>query len=124
MEVLIISLIQNLLERPCPIDRCEQFEVKVADGRSLACLGKCSGIEIAIQGQKITTSLFLLPLEGCNLVFEARSLCTLGNIIWNFEKLLMQFTLHGKLVKIQGKSTGEVSVVITHRMERILKKKA
>ncbi|CAB4263765.1 unnamed protein product [Prunus armeniaca] len=46
-------------------------KVKVVDGRSLACSVKCSDVEISMQGQHIRTYIFLLPLEGYDLVLGA-----------------------------------------------------
>lgn len=107
----------------CSSTSCDKFEVKVVDGRSLACSAKCSDVEISMQGQHIRTDLFLLSLEGYDLVLGARWLRTLGDITWNFSKLVMRFTLDGKKVVIHGKGSGEVSTVSAHQMERILKKR-
>jgi hypothetical protein len=45
-----------------------------------------------------------------------------GNVMWNFSKLTMKFTLNGKRVIIRRKWGNNVTIASSHRMERILKK--
>ena len=97
-----------------------EFEVKVADGRSLVCSGKCANIEISWQDSEVSTNLFILPLD--DLLLGARWLRTLGDITWNFSQLAMHFIVDGNQVTIKGKGGSTVTTVSNHHMEKILKK--
>lgn len=49
---------------------------------------------------------------------------TLGDVLWNFSKLTMKFTLNRNIVTFYGKCGSNVTTISNHRMERILKKTA
>ncbi|XP_077232632.1 uncharacterized protein LOC143869985 [Tasmannia lanceolata] len=106
----------------CPVEHSDKFEGKVADGRTLTSTGKCSNMKISVQDQELVTDLFLLPQDGCDLVLGAQWLRTLGDITWNFSKLIMQFSLNGKRVIIKGKGGGSVTTISNHRMEKLVQK--
>ncbi|XP_077219753.1 uncharacterized protein LOC143853943 [Tasmannia lanceolata] len=106
----------------CLVENSDKFEVKVANGRTLTSTGKCSNMKIFVQDQELVTDLFLLPLDGCDIVLGAQWLLTLGDITWNFSKLIMQFSLNGKRVTIKGKGGGSVTTISNHRMEKLVQK--
>ena len=54
------------------IEQASTFDVKVADGRSLTSPGKCEGIKIILPNYELITDLFLLPLDGCDVVLGAQ----------------------------------------------------
>jgi hypothetical protein len=105
-----------------PVEPCDQFEVKLADGRTLTCQGKCSRAKLLVQDQELRADFFLLPLGDYEVVLGIEWLRTLGDVLWNFSKLTMKFTLNGQRVTFRGKRGGSVTTVSSHRMERILKK--
>ena len=83
-------------------NREEQFEVAVANGEKIYSAGLCKGVRMIIQGISILADLYMLPLEGCDIVLGAQWLRTLGPIIWDFSKLFMQFKIDGNEVKLKG----------------------
>ncbi|RWW11104.1 hypothetical protein GW17_00025310 [Ensete ventricosum] len=78
------------------IEDCNRFDVKVADSRTLNCSHKCSQVKLVVQGQEITADLFLLQLDDYEVVFDIEWLSTLGDVSWNFFKLLMKIFNHRK----------------------------
>ncbi|RWW74977.1 hypothetical protein BHE74_00017022 [Ensete ventricosum] len=78
------------------IEDCNRFDVKVADNRTLNCSHKCSQVKLVVQGQEITADLFLLQLDDYEVVFDIEWLSTLGDVSWNFFKLLMKIFNHMK----------------------------
>ncbi|KAG6518817.1 hypothetical protein ZIOFF_022298 [Zingiber officinale] len=104
------------------IERASTFDVKVADGRSLTSPGKCEGIKIILPNYELITDLFLLPLDGCDVVLGAQWLRTLGDIIWNFSQLTMRFQDQGKEVCIRGKRQDTITSISSYQAERLLKK--
>ena len=104
------------------IECCDKFEVKVADGRILTCDSKCSKIKLILQGQELFVDFFLLPLEDYEVVLGIEWLSTLGDVSWNFSKLIMKFFINGRQVTLKGRRGGKVTTITSHRMERVLRK--
>jgi hypothetical protein len=42
---------------------------------------------------------------------------TLGDVLWNFSKLTMKFTLNGTRVTFRGKRGNNITTVSSHMME-------
>ncbi|RRT42889.1 hypothetical protein B296_00037066 [Ensete ventricosum] len=70
---------------------CNKFDVKVADGRILKCDQWCSRMQLILQDQEIIDDFFLLPIDDYEAVLGIEWLTTLGDISWNFSKLIMKF---------------------------------
>jgi hypothetical protein len=105
-----------------PMEDCEPFEVTLADGGILTCKSKCSNVKLTIQDQELRADFYLLLLGDYEVVLSIEWLRTLGNVLWNFSKLTMKFTLNGKRVILRRRCGNNVSIVSSHGMERILKK--
>jgi hypothetical protein len=105
-----------------PVETCDKFEVKLADGRTLTCESKCSRIKLLVQNQELRADFYLLPLGDYEVVLGIEWLQTLGDVLWNFSKLTMKFMINGQNVTFRGKRGGNVTTVSSNQMERILKK--
>lgn len=57
------------------------FNVIVADWEQLSCRGKCTNVCLTMQGYRLHTDLYLLPLGGCDVVLGAQWLHTLDELI-------------------------------------------
>jgi hypothetical protein len=81
-----------------PVEPCDQFEVKLADERTLTCQGKCLRAKLEVQDQELRADFFffLLPLGDYEVVLGIKWLKILKHVIWNFLKLTMKFTLNGQ----------------------------
>lgn len=64
-----------------------------------------------MQGDLIQTDFYLLPLEGGDVVLGTQWLCTLGNIEYDFSKLLIKFELYDTIISLQGLKSTEDTVV-------------
>ncbi|RRT48338.1 hypothetical protein B296_00053183, partial [Ensete ventricosum] len=73
------------------IEGCNKFDVKVADGRILKCDQRCSRVKLLLQDQEIIADFFLIPIDDYEPVLGIKWLTTLGDISWNFSKLIMKF---------------------------------
>lgn len=99
----------------------KKLKVKVASGEELTSSGKCVQIQIIIQGVSVYVDLYILPLEGYDVVLGTQWLRTLGPIMWDFSKLLMAFFLDGKHVIFQGSQIPGNQVISACHMEQIVK---
>ena len=61
-----------------------------------------------------------MPLDNYDLILGAQWLATLGDIIWNFNKLEMSFAMQGQSYKLQGKMEGSLNLSDWEEMSRLL----
>ena len=66
--------------------------------------------------------MFSIDMCGCDIVLGVEWLHTLGPITMDFKDLTMQFQQEGKKYKFQGITTGSLELIISHYIERLLKK--
>jgi predicted aspartyl protease len=85
------------------VETCDKFEVKLADGRTLTCESKCSRVKLLMQNQELRADFYLLPLGDYEVVLGIEWLQTLGDVLWNFSKLIMKFMINGQNVTFRGK---------------------
>ncbi|MCQ7691382.1 hypothetical protein NP199_25065, partial [Salmonella enterica] len=72
--------------------------------------------------QEIITNFFLLPLDDHEAMLRIEWLMILGDVSWNFMKLIMKFYSKGKQVILNGKCGGDITTICTQQMEKILHK--
>ncbi|TXG70529.1 hypothetical protein EZV62_005464 [Acer yangbiense] len=90
------------------------FDVMVANRDRLYSERQYQNIFIDIQGVPTTSDFYLLSLEGYDIALGSHWLQTLGPIVWDFSKLIMEFCYQGKTYKLAGISTKELSVFSCH----------
>ncbi|GKC77654.1 hypothetical protein Tco_1128428 [Tanacetum coccineum] len=83
----------------CQLRRTVPLEVFVADGNQMVSEYMCKGFEWTIQG---ITYVIIIPLGSCDMVLGVQWLATLGDILWNYEKLTMEYKYKGKRVVLRG----------------------
>lgn len=103
-----------------PIDHTQVFEVYIASGEKLQGQGTCSAVTLSCQGTKIVVDFLLLPMGGCQVVLGVQWLRELDDIIFNFKKLQIKFTLHNKVVLWQGIQVKEPQFVSAHAISKDL----
>ena len=83
----------HLSKRAClSIDTKAKLDVIMASGDKLPSIGRCTKTVLTIQGTLICVDFHILPLGGCDVVLRAQWLQTLGPILWDFQRMWMQFT--------------------------------
>lgn len=68
------------------------MKVVVANGDIVECSRFSRQFKWSMHGQPFATDVFLIALENYHMVLGVQWLITLGNILWNFKDLTMQFT--------------------------------
>lgn len=84
-----------------PVISQEQLKVSVANGSCLFTKGLCKGVRWEVQDHKFETDFMVLSLKGCDMVLGVQWLLSLGDIIWNFNSLTIQFHLNRRPCTIQ-----------------------
>lgn len=82
------------------VDSCELLDANLADGNTMPISGVCKGIEWLLQGSVFRADFLLLYLGTCDVVFGVQWLSDLGDILFNFKKLTMQFEYEGKMLHL------------------------
>ncbi|XP_029130601.1 uncharacterized protein LOC114916981 [Cajanus cajan] len=90
----------------CRIDAFDSLSVVVADGTKINVSAVVRGFQWTIQQTKFTSDMLLIPLGCCDLVLGVEWLVSLGDIVWNFNKLQMEFYVQGKRHVLRGASSG------------------
>jgi hypothetical protein len=70
-----------------------KLDVRVANGAKVESEGRCHQVSLKIQGQEFSTTFYLIPLGGCDMVLGVDWLQTLGPVLWDFNLMTMQFGL-------------------------------
>jgi len=89
----------------CNSDAFDSLRVVVADGTKLNVSVVVRGFQWTIQQTKFTSNMLLIPLGCCDLVLGVDWLVSLGDIVWNFNKLKMEFYVKGRKHVLRGAST-------------------
>ncbi|XP_042510970.1 uncharacterized protein LOC122086287 [Macadamia integrifolia] len=85
-----------------PVFPSKPFKVFVGNGEYLSCTKKCVGMTLELQGHTFTMDLFVLPIQGVDIVLGIRWLSLLGPIVMDYQKLTMDFTWKSSPVHFQG----------------------
>ncbi|XP_047965871.1 uncharacterized protein LOC125210353 [Salvia hispanica] len=85
-----------------PLHSIKPFRVFVGNGESLRCSYVCLGTPIILQGHKFTIDLFVLPVEGPDIILGVQWLQDLGDVTKNYRSLTMKFELDNKSIELQG----------------------
>ena len=96
-----------------PIENRCRFDVKVTDRQILKCDSRRPQEKLLLQDQEIIADFFLLPLDDHEVILRIKWLMTLGDVSWNFMKLIMKFYSKGKHMILHGKRGGEVMTICT-----------
>ncbi|XP_077235247.1 uncharacterized protein LOC143877215 [Tasmannia lanceolata] len=80
----------------CKLETTLPFKVTVANGHEMRSDAICKKFCWVMHGSEFFTDVRLLPLRGYDVVLGTTWLETLGDIVWNFAKLRMEFYLNDK----------------------------
>jgi hypothetical protein len=109
-------------ETHCYIHVVNNFQIMIANGGSMKRGRRCENVHLQISDYHLKSHMFSIDMGGCNIVLGEDWLRTLGPILMDFQNLTMQFDQEGHQYKFQGITAGSPEVIISHRMEKMLKK--
>ncbi|MCH85308.1 hypothetical protein A2U01_0006152, partial [Trifolium medium] len=96
----------SLVERlGLPMTPCPQFRVATGCGSSLRCQYCCPAVPLNLQGITFSVDLFILAIEGPDVVLGFPWLQLLGKVTHDYSALTMEFTWEGHPVTLRGDST-------------------
>ncbi|XP_021974785.1 uncharacterized protein LOC110869888 [Helianthus annuus] len=104
----------------CSLQSIEGMKVGVANGSQLMCGQMCSGFQWQMQGLWMKADVLVLPLANYDMVLGVQWLSPLGDIVWNFQDMTMQFKVNEKVYQLKGSNTNKVSLCSTELMDHLL----
>ena len=112
------KLVKKLHLQANPI---EAFDVKVASGDKLRCSHVVRKAHLLVQGVEIEAELHVLNLAGLDVVLGNAWLRGVGKVTSDFNKMSMQFVLHGRECTWQALNPSEIRPCEVNEMERSYK---
>ena len=104
----------------CKIEPTKPMRVSVADGNTLTISSMVQNFSWQLQQSTFNSDVMLFPLGGCDLVLGIEWLVTLGDIMWNFDKLLMEFSFKGKRHVLRGLSSGGLKTIKRQQISKTM----
>jgi Retroviral aspartyl protease len=96
------------------------FRVRVGNGEALQCAAYCQAVPLYIQSHLFTTDLFILDLEGSDVVLGVQWLETLGPILTDWSKLTMEFTYKGNSIHLQGNASLQAQAISPAALHKLI----
>lgn len=92
----------------------------------MATKGTLSQTIVKIQEFSCTTNLYAIPLSGCEVVLGVQWFQTLGPILWDFDKLNMQFSKRSWTfcITTPGSSLNQIENISALQMQKLLLQKS
>ncbi|KAJ1396383.1 Retrotransposon gag domain [Sesbania bispinosa] len=104
----------------CRIEDLDPINATVADGYKLPISSIVRNFTWQLQNSIFTSDIMLIPLGGYDLVLGIEWLVTLGDIVWNFEKLQMEFKINGKRHVLRGSAQGGIKTIRKQQVGKVL----
>ncbi|GKB74012.1 transposon ty3-G gag-pol polyprotein, partial [Tanacetum coccineum] len=80
----------------CRLAKTTPMQVSVANGQRMMSTSVCHDLKWSLQNEVFTSDMLLLPLGSCEIVLGIQWLATLGDMQFNFKKLIMKFNHKGR----------------------------
>lgn len=109
-------------EKGLPVQPTQEFGVSIGDGRVLSGQGKCSGVELSIQGVKIDEEYLVFELGKIDVVLGYTWLAKLGETRINWGLHIMKFVVNEQWVTISGDPSLLKAQVSMNSMEKLIEK--
>lgn len=87
----------------------QEFKVFIGSGEYLVCREMVRQVPLTIQEVTLNEDLYVLSMEGANIVLGIQWLETLGAVTYDYKKLSMEFENQGKKINFQGDLPSQVS---------------
>ena len=95
----------------CELEQIPPQAVSVADGNHIACQHQCKGFTWSVQDKLFKADVMLIQLGSCDMVLGIQWLRTLGEISWDFQNMIMKFTLDREQVVLKGVVAKKMKVI-------------
>ncbi|KAD3641337.1 hypothetical protein E3N88_30561 [Mikania micrantha] len=101
------------------VESITPFSILVGSGERLPCSGIAKQVELKIQKSTVIVDLYVLPLQGWDLVLGVSWLSTLGPVVTNYAAATFEFVLNGTKVLWQGDTTSNIQPIQFNGLRRL-----
>ena len=84
-----------------------EFQVMIANGGTINCLGKFHKITLTMGEYVLNGPMLAIPMGHVDVVLGVKWLQSLGTMAFNFQELFMKFSLEGKEFVSNGIKQGD-----------------
>ncbi|KAH6770320.1 hypothetical protein C2S52_015123 [Perilla frutescens var. hirtella] len=95
------------------------FQVVVGNGDTMVCKYYCPKTKLALQGVKFKTDLYVLPIQGPDIMLGVQWLRELGKVTQDFEEMTMEFKWKKQKVTLQGNGIKVPQPIIFNELRAI-----
>jgi hypothetical protein len=95
----------------CKLEAIAPLSVTGGGGHKLEAAYICRGFKWQLQQAEFTADVIVLPLVCCDLILGIQWLKSLGPILWDFEKLQMEFTANDRKFVLRGAKTPNLKLI-------------
>ena len=106
-----------------PVSGTPRFRVFIGNGDFLLCTQRCSSVPIDLQGYKFTIDLFVLPIEGPDVVLGIQWLQSLGRVSHDYLASTMEFWQDGTKVVLTGTDSINPAPISLHPFQTLIHSK-
>lgn len=95
----------------CKLEAISPLAVSSGGGHKLEAAFVCKGFKWLLQQVVFTADVIVLPLGCSDLILGIQWLKSLGPILWDFDKLQMEFTTQGRKFVLRGAKIPSVKLI-------------
>ncbi|GJR83935.1 retrotransposon-related protein [Tanacetum coccineum] len=111
----------DVVEKMClPIKSTKAFKVYIGSGESLLCESVCSSVTLHMQGVVMEVDLYVLPMQGPDVVLGIQWLQNLGKVTHDYAHQTMEFTLLDTTYSLKGDDSLRMKKISLHQMQAML----
>lgn len=103
-----------------PIQPTTHFRVYIGNGDFLVCQLYCPQVNLTMQGYAFTLDLFVLPIEGPDVVLGIQWLQRLGRVSHHYAAMTMDFYWDGTPVSLRGNVTNSPSLITFNQFQALM----
>ena len=103
-----------------PIQPTSSFRVYIGNRDFLVCKYFCPQVALTLQGTVFTLDLFVLPIEGPDVVLGIQWLQLLGRVSHDYSALSMEFCWNGTPVTLRGYLATTPFLITFHQLQSLV----
>jgi hypothetical protein len=106
----------------CFVYPAPDFQVVIANGGTINCLGKCHSIKLKMGEYFLDGPMISIQMGGVDVVLGVQWLQSLGTMAFDFQNCFMRFSSNGKQIELRDIQGKPYKVISSNIMEKLLKR--
>ncbi|KAL5823102.1 hypothetical protein ACOSQ4_021002 [Xanthoceras sorbifolium] len=102
------------------VQATDTFRVYIGNGDFLICRFSCPQVALTMQGHLFHIDLYVLPIEGPDVVLGIQWLQLLGRVSHDYAALTMEFTWNGSPILLRGDLTISPRKISFHQLQALM----